>query len=107
MAPSGKVSPINLGRSFPVGVRDKIACAAGETTLAPGDCLFLYTDGVTEALNPDEQLFGDERLTATLQSVAGRAPQEVVRTMLRDVRAFAGSAAASDDIAVLACRWNG
>lgn len=107
LAPAGGVTTIAMGRSIPVGIRDPITHASGSIALAPGECLFLYTDGVTEAANESEELFGDGRLTAALGAAAGRAPQEIVRAVLHEVRSFAGSAAQSDDIAALACRWRG
>jgi sigma-B regulation protein RsbU (phosphoserine phosphatase) len=107
IAPDGKVSGIVFGHGFPVGVRGKLVCASVTTDLTPGESLFLYTDGVTEAANESEALFGDKRLVAALRTVAGQPPREIVSAVLHDVRTFAGPAAQSDDIAVLACRWRG
>jgi sigma-B regulation protein RsbU (phosphoserine phosphatase) len=103
--PHGVLTPIPVERSIPVGVRETIVHASGEATLVPGECLFLYTDGVTEAANEQEELFGEERLAAALGAVAGRSAVEVVRAVLDAVRSFAGAAPPADDIAVLACRW--
>ena len=103
--PHGVLTPIPVERSIPVGVRETIAHSSGEATLVPGECLFLYTDGVTEAANEQEELFGEERLAAALGAVAGRSAVEVVRAVLDAVRSFAGAAPPADDIAVLACRW--
>jgi len=105
IAPGGKASEVAFGHSFPVGVRSKLVCASNASDLAPGECLFLYTDGVTEAANESDALFGDERLAAALRMVAGHSPRDIVNAVQRDVRSFAGSAAQSDDIAALACRW--
>lgn len=105
IGPGGKVSEVVFGYSFPVGVRSKLVCASSVTDLAPGECLFLYTDGVTEAANEREALFGNERLAAVLRTVAGQPPHHIVNAVQRDVRSFAGSASQSDDIAALACRW--
>jgi len=105
LAPAGGVTAIAMGRSFPVGIRDPLTHASGRIALAPGESIFLYTDGVTEAANEREELFGDERLTCALRAAAGRSPQEIVRAVLHEVRSFAGLAPPSDDIAALACRW--
>ena len=105
VAPDGRVNTIDVSRSIPVGVREALLQASGEAALVPGGSLFLYTDGVTEAMNEGEQLFGDARLAEALQAAAGRAPAEIVRAVLDAVRSFAGSAPPSDDIAALACRW--
>jgi phosphoserine phosphatase RsbU/P len=105
VAPDGRVSAVDVSRSIPVGVREALIQASGEVALVPGGSLFLYTDGVTEAMNEGEQLFGDERLAAALRVAAGRSPAEIVQSVLDAVRSFAGSAPPSDDIAALACRW--
>jgi sigma-B regulation protein RsbU (phosphoserine phosphatase) len=91
--------------SIPVGVREVMIHAAGRIALAPGQGLFLYTDGVTEAENGREELFGEERLVAALRKAAGGAPEQVVRSILGEVRSFAEAAPPSDDIAMVACRW--
>ena len=67
--------------------------------------LFLFTDGITEAMDESGELFGEERLAASLRSSSGSAPRDLVEAILKDVREFAGAAAPSDDIAALACRW--
>jgi sigma-B regulation protein RsbU (phosphoserine phosphatase) len=72
--------------------------------LAAGDGLVLYTDGVTEAADAANGLFGEERLQACLAGGTGQTATETVDRLLRAVRAFAGGAAQSDDITILALR---
>lgn len=80
-----------------------------ELQLQPGDRLFLYTDGVTEALNPALTLYGEERLEKTLNDSDGRPAS--VMTLLRTVRtsidAFADGAEQADDVTMLALDWFG
>lgn len=102
----GKVSAVVRGHSAPVGLEPAEACSSGRMRFAPGESLFMYTDGITEATNEQGEFFGDDRLEAALRSCAGEAPEEMVRAILRHVRTFTGPAAASDDIAALACRWH-
>ena len=69
-----------------------------------GDCLFLYTDGVTEALNEKNELYGDDRLMNTLN---GKETEEIsleglVNYVKKDILEFAGQAAQADDITMLA-----
>lgn len=73
-------------------------------TLAPGDGLFLYTDGIPEAMNEAHDLFSDERLQATLGAANGHAPAEVIRQVLRAVADFVEDAPPSDDLTTLALR---
>jgi phosphoserine phosphatase RsbU/P len=105
VGPEGRVSALDATPSIPVGIRSAARFAANRSALAPGGTLFLYTDGVTEAANGAEEFYGEARLEATLLLSAAAGPQRLVEAVLRDVRAFAGEVAPSDDIAALACRW--
>jgi sigma-B regulation protein RsbU (phosphoserine phosphatase) len=72
--------------------------------MAAGDTLLLYTDGVTEAADPGEGFFGEDRLHACFAAGAGETATDSVDQLLRHVRAFAAGAAQSDDITILALR---
>ena len=78
-----------------------------ETTLAPGDRLFLYTDGVTEALSKDKELYGDARLVAVLnrEGVAKLPLEELVNYIREDISQFALGAEQSDDITMLVLEY--
>jgi len=79
----------------------------GSLTLTPGDTLVLYTDGVTEAMDAGQALFGDVRLLDACRPERHRAPQVVVEALLGAVREYAGDAPQSDDITILAVRYLG
>jgi serine phosphatase RsbU (regulator of sigma subunit) len=72
-----------------------------ETMLRPGDVLLLYTDGVTEAMNPQRELFGDDRLAEVLRANHHRGPQEVINAVLASVSEFAAGQPQSDDITMV------
>jgi sigma-B regulation protein RsbU (phosphoserine phosphatase) len=74
--------------------------------LEPGDTFVLFSDGVSEAMNPEEAFYGEDRLLATLASCSGATPNEIVNRVLTDVRTFAAGAKQSDDITVLAATYN-
>lgn len=74
------------------------------TVLGAGDMLVLYTDGITEACNPQDEEFTRERLAATLQRHAGKPLPEVVRTIDRYVRNFCVLAPRHDDRTLLLIR---
>jgi serine phosphatase RsbU (regulator of sigma subunit) len=76
--------------------------SAGAVTLAPGDMLFLYTDGVTEAENSAADLFGPERLAQALDAARGKPARAVVEHVVAQVTAFAAGAPQSDDITCVA-----
>ena len=75
-----------------------------EVQLAPGDGLFLYTDGISEAENELAEEFGEERLDAALASVEDPSPEGMVSSLVKAVRTFAGEAPQSDDLTCIAAR---
>jgi len=76
-------------------------------TLKPGDTLFLYTDGVTEATNANDELFGDERLLQTLRDAGDREPAEICPFVKSKIDEFVGDATQFDDITMLALKFLG
>lgn len=76
-----------------------------EIILRPGDALFLFTDGITEAFDPTGEEFGTARLEAALETGRGRSARELIGGVLRATEAFAAGAEQSDDITCLALRF--
>jgi sigma-B regulation protein RsbU (phosphoserine phosphatase) len=74
-------------------------------SLEPGDTFVLFSDGVSEAMNPGEEFYGEERLLAALATTSGATPAETVTSLMADVRAFTAGAKQSDDITVLAVQY--
>ena len=72
---------------------------------APGETLVLFTDGVSEAFDPDQQLFGEERLVEHLARKPGRNAKETTESVLEAVRRHAAGAKQSDDITVVSVRY--
>jgi sigma-B regulation protein RsbU (phosphoserine phosphatase) len=72
-----------------------------ELTLRTGDALIFYSDGVSEAFNLQDECYGSERLLGEAGTLSSRSAPEMATALLRDVRAFAGTAPQSDDIAIL------
>jgi sigma-B regulation protein RsbU (phosphoserine phosphatase) len=68
------------------------------------DCLVLYTDGVTEALNTDGDEFGLERTVQSVRASAADGAQAIVKKLIEDVRNFTGSHPQNDDITLIAIR---
>ena len=75
--------------------------------LAPGDTLFLYTDGVTEATNEHNELFGNDRLLDALTHGGGKGTKEMCRCVKRQIDAFTRKASQFDDITMLAMEYKG
>lgn len=78
-----------------------------ELTLSDRDALIFYTDGVSEAFNAQEECYGSDRLLADGATLAGQAAQGLATGLLQKVRAYAGGAPQSDDIAILALKVGG
>lgn len=78
-----------------------------EMELEPGDRLFLYTDGVAEAANMSNELYGTDRMLAALNKTAGMEPKETVAALKKDIDAFAGDAPQFDDITMLSFYFHG
>lgn len=79
-----------------------------EIAFGPQDKLFLYTDGVTEALNPKEELYGEERLLELFRSKDSNTitPKEMLETIRKDISVFANGAEQADDITMLFLKAN-
>lgn len=75
--------------------------------MAPGDSLCLITDGISEAMNEQGELYGVERLDALLAQTHGVGPEALVAAVREDVRRHVGAAEPSDDLTLLVVRWNG
>ncbi len=121
--PSGRLALANAGHCRPVllpsgqaprwavkglgtalGFEPDLEFERTELTLHDGDALIFYTDGVSEAFNPQEECYGSERLLADASGFAGQSAPAITKGLLQKVLAFAGTAPQSDDIAIVALR---
>jgi sigma-B regulation protein RsbU (phosphoserine phosphatase) len=68
------------------------------------DCILLYTDGITEALDPEGNEFGLDRLIAAVQASAKQGAQAIVNRLIDELRNFVGSTPQNDDITLIAIR---
>jgi phosphoserine phosphatase RsbU/P len=76
-------------------------------TLKRGDIIVAFSDGVSEALNEAGDEYSDDRLLACLKANRTRSPQQIIDSVLRDVRAFCGDAPQSDDVTIVMMRYEG
>jgi len=95
----------NLGTAL--GFEPGLEFERTELTLKPGDTLILYSDGVSEAFNPQAELYGDARLLADAGALAGESPSAITAGLLQKVRTHANGAPQSDDIAIMTLKLNG
>ena len=90
-----------------LGVVEDMAFETRQRTLRPGDKLLVYTDGVTEAMSPDRELYSDERLLEEARDRASAEPQALVAGILETVRGFSDSEPQTDDITLMALLYRG
>lgn len=86
---------------FVLAGMDTVKYRKNELYMKPGDRLFLYTDGVTEATNADNQLYGEERLNGFLNLHAKESAADVLHNLKKDIDQFVGEAPQFDDITML------
>jgi len=90
-----------LGGGVVIGILDEVRLADATVTLAPGDVLVAYTDGLTEAFNANHEMFGDERLIQIIGAHPSASAQELLDAIMAQVHTFTGGAPQSDDITLL------
>jgi sigma-B regulation protein RsbU (phosphoserine phosphatase) len=101
----GELTRLDQAGGLPLGITPHAAYDSTETTLEPGDGLLLFTDGITEAFNPDRQQYGEARLDEQLcRTDATVAPQETLDAVLSDLRRFTGPGQPEDDQTLIAAR---
>jgi sigma-B regulation protein RsbU (phosphoserine phosphatase) len=101
---SASLEAITGAKGIILGVRPDAVYTTGQLSLSPGESVYVFTDGVTEANNAAGELFSEERLEGVLRASAGRTSAEIVQSVTEAVRAFVGNALPSDDITMLAVR---
>ena len=104
---SGEVRKVESESGLVLGVMPGFEFPGGSLVLEPGDTFFLYTDGVTEAMNEDGEEFGDDALAKALAECADAGAADVRRHVVEAVRRHAGEAPQSDDITCLALKYAG
>lgn len=90
-----------------VGAVEGFAYHTATTTLGPDDAILLYTDGVTEAMNPRNAMFSEARLMETLNAPGKKGVKETISRIMEDTTRFAGEAPQSDDVTLLMLRFKG
>lgn len=98
---------LELESSLVLGIRENIKFKTEKLRLKSDDTIFIYTDGVTEAMNVDEELFDENRLQIALFNLKDKALTEIISGIRRQLNAFANGAPQFDDITMLALRYNG
>jgi len=98
---NGTIEELPRAKNTIIGAFDDIEYQEDTLQLEHGDTLVMFTDGVTEAMNPDEKEFGTERLDNTLSGLADKGSQQIIETVKTAIKDFVDGAEQSDDITML------
>ena len=122
---TGKLTAANAGHEYPfikkngkfevfkdkhgmaVGVMDGLKYKEYSVDLLPGDCILVYTDGVAEANNKNKELFGLDRIQASLDGNKSDDCRDIIKNIKTSIDAFADGAKQFDDITMLCLKYNG
>jgi sigma-B regulation protein RsbU (phosphoserine phosphatase) len=100
---SGQIERLETG-GVPLGILPNARYQSGQVTLAPGDILLVFTDGLVEAEDDNEEEYGEFRMLATLNSHCGGTAQDVLQGLMTSADQFVGMAPQHDDITCLVLR---
>ena len=103
----GKFELIKTKHSPAVAVMEGMRFKQSEFHLDPGDMVFMYTDGATEATNAENQLFGEQRLTDALNRHLDLEPKDLLPAMRKEIDAFVADAPQFDDLTMLCMTFRG
>ena len=103
------IEQLPVAQKLPVGVISGMKYEMQETQIASGTTLLLYTDGLTEAMNANSELFGGDRMTKTVERLLSEGeatPKSIICGLTDAVKTFAADAEQSDDLTMMAIRLN-
>lgn len=107
MPANGQAHFLSGRRQLVIGALEGYSYQNETLELKPGDQLLLYTDGVTEAMNPEDSLFGEERLLATAAQLKTLGVVDLLGCTIADIKAFSDTAPQSDDITLMGLHFFG
>jgi sigma-B regulation protein RsbU (phosphoserine phosphatase) len=94
---SGSIERLDIG-GLPVGIMPEAQYQAAQVTLAPGDWLIIFTDGLVEAENVHQAEYGETRLLASLEANRSLEPADLLKRLMADVDLFVGNTPQHDDV---------
>ena len=107
MRADGKFEFVKDKHGFVIGGMDGVKYKEYDLTLTKGSKLFLYTDGVPEATNAENELFGADRMLAALNENTNANPEELLKNVRRAVDGFVQDAEQFDDLTMLGLEYRG
>ncbi len=107
LSASGEIKAFDISKSIPLGLFEDFVYTESSLQLKPGDQIFAYTDGVTEAENKSDELFEEERMFSILEQQRQSSPRDMIRLMSIAIEDHVGDHPQSDDITMLTVAYNG
>ena len=98
---------LQLNPNFVLGGMEDFQYKTESLKLQKGDIIFMYTDGVTEAMNEQGDFYSDKKLKDELKGLTNESCQQIIETTSKKIEAFAGNAEQTDDIAIMAVKFIG
>ncbi|MBN2357728.1 SpoIIE family protein phosphatase [candidate division KSB1 bacterium] len=105
--PDGHVETVKKMPTLALGIKRNFPFQTQTIVLQRGETLFLYTDGVTEAMDEKDEEYGTERLEKDLEPMTDQSPIEMIQILEGKIERFAGTAPQSDDITMVALKYLG
>ena len=102
---NGSYEYMQLESNLPLGIFEDNKFEIYETILQPGDIIYAYTDGVTEAINDSNDVYGEERLSNCLNNITSTEPSEIAQSVKKSIKEYTDLQ--SDDITMLIFKYNG
>lgn len=104
---NGELESVETTKGMALGVVEDFHYQSKKVVLGKGDTIFLYSDGVTEAMNEKDELFTEERLEKELKLLKDEPIQEMINGIMEKLRAFSKGAPQSDDITMMRLKFYG
>ncbi len=98
---------LDTSGSIAVGAMEGLSFKTEKFVLHPGECLFMYTDGVTEAANLEEDLFSEKRLRDDLSALRKKPIKDIVSSLMQEIEDFSQEAPQADDITMMIIKYFG
>ncbi|MEN8245169.1 MAG: SpoIIE family protein phosphatase [Thermodesulfobacteriota bacterium] len=106
-AETGEVKLIETeGDTFPLGILESAEYQETRLDMSPGDAIVFYTDGIVEAMNAKEEMYGFERLEDVVRNATNLSAQEILDKILEDVNIFVSRAEQHDDLTVIVVKMD-
>jgi sigma-B regulation protein RsbU (phosphoserine phosphatase) len=102
---NGEIQFLESPQSYPLGISTLSKYKSNEMVINRGDKLFLYTDGIIEAQNINDEMYGDEKLKRELKTYSNYSATEICNTVFKSVINFIGKAEQYDDMTVVSLNY--